>query len=217
MIPCSWFDARQGDDALFGFLAREIQCVSHSGQLVLILGSRLLTLGFRSSRHILTEVLRYGFASLKHTLHEVFVELLFSDTGLIFAVLLVVHSEFEQLFVVLTAVPAKFFHLLDILRQHIRIEFLRVVGIELESFLFGQFDNLRCQFAGQFAGLAEYHAPHSGVHAREVFLAHRAAEEVHQRSVLHILAERRHETRRTEHRPYTLYLIEELNEQFVFR
>ena len=72
-------------------------------------------------------------------------------------------------------------------------------------------------YTRQLAALAQNHAPHSRIHTREVFLAHRATEEVHKSSILHILAEWRYEARSTEHRPDTLHFVEELNEQFVLR
>ena len=92
---------------------------------------------------------------------------------------------------------------------------MRVVGIELVTFLFGQFDDFRSQFAGQFAGFAENHSPHGRIHTCEVFLSHRAAEQVHQSGVLDVLAEWCNQTRRAEHRPYTLYFVKQLYEQFV--
>ena len=126
------------------------------------------------------------------------------------------HSELEQFLIVLSAVPTEFFHLFDVLRKHVRIEFLRVVGIELKAFLFRQRDDLRRQLTGQFTTLTEDHTPHSRIHTGEVFLTHRTAEEVHKGCILHVLAERGYQTRCTEHRPDTLYLVEQLHEQFVF-
>ena len=125
------------------------------------------------------------------------------------------HSELEEFLVVLSALPTEFLHLLNIVRQHIRIERLRVARVELHAFLFGEFDDFGCQFARQFARLAENHTPHRGVHTGERFFAHRLREQVHQSGVLHVLREWRYETRRTEHRPYTLHFLEEFNQQFV--
>ena len=203
MIPCCRTDGRQRNNTLFGLLASQIKGVCHSCQIVVsgILCSRsgLWTLHFRAP-----------------LLCQFLVELLFGQTGLILAVLLVVHGELEQLFVVLSAIPTQFFHLFDILRQHVRIKGLRVVGIELHTLLFRQFDDLRSQCSGQFAGLAEDHAPHSRIHTRERFLAHRTAEDIHQRGILHVLREWRYQAWCTEHRPYALHFLEQFHKQLIF-
>ena len=148
VIPSRIMDLRQTDNTLFRLLSRQIKCISDSRQV--IISSLLGSLPFRGG-------LGRGYY-LSALLRKFFIELLFRQTGLILAVLLVVHSEFKQFLVVLSAVPTEFFHLLDILRKHIGIERLRVVGIELHTLLFRQLDDLRRQRARQLTGLTEYFA-----------------------------------------------------------
>ena len=129
---------RQGDDTLFRFLTGEIKGVRHGCQLIL--------------RSFLLPPLWGGlgrgyFSGFRTTFLKILQELLFCQTRLVLTVLLVVHSELEQLFVVLSAIPAQFLHLFDVLRQYVRIEFLWIVGVELKAFLLRQLNDLRCQFS----------------------------------------------------------------------
>ena len=146
-----------------------------------------------------------------HALQQVLIELLLGLTRLILTVLLLVHSELKELFIVLTTVPAFLFHLGNKLWQYIWIKRLWITRIEFHILLLSKLNNLWRQCAWQLTRLAENHAPHSRVHACEWFLAHRLAIQIHQRCVLHILREWSYETRRTKHRPNTLYLIKELD------
>ena len=146
----------------------------------------------------LAEVVKADFvaALLGLSLHlslEFLVETAFCLARLVFTILFLVHCKLEQLFVVLTAIPAFFLHLFDEMRQCIRVVVLRVACEELEAFLLGEFHDLRCQSAREFSGFAENHVPCGRVDrclVTRLALAHR--EEVHQGDVLGVLAERRH-------------------------
>ena len=114
-------------------------------------------------------------------------EALLGNAALVVAVLAFVHGKFEEFFVVFTTFPAVLLHLLDEAWQVVGIVRLRVGVGELKAFLFGEFDDFGCHGAGQFAALAENHAPDGLVHHRVARFAHRLGEQVHEGDVLDVL------------------------------
>ena len=118
---------------------------------------------------------------------QVVEEALLGDAALVVAVLAFVHGKLEEFFVVLTAFPSVLLHLLDEAWQVVGVVRLRVGVGELKAFLFGEFDDFGCHGAGQFAALAENHAPDGLVHHRVARFAHRLGEQVHEGDVLDVL------------------------------
>ena len=86
---------------------------------------------------------------LLHALQQILVELVLGLAALVLAVLFLVHGKLKEFLVILTAVPAVLLHLLLKAREFVGVEYLRIVGIELKSFLFGNLHNLRGQLTGQ--------------------------------------------------------------------
>ena len=125
------------------------------------------------------------------------------------------HSQFEELFVVLSVVPSVLVHLLAELVERIGIEGVRVGVGELLALFLGESHQLGSYRAGHLAALAQYHAPHSIVHHDEAALALCHREQVHQGDVLGVLAERCHQWRIADHRPYVLHLVEQGHEHVV--
>ena len=127
------------------------------------------------------------------------------------------HSELEELFVVLTVVPAVLVHLLLEAFEGVGNEGVRISGSELAVLLLGQLDELWIDGAGHLAALAENHAPDGVVHHDITTLALLHSQQVHQGDVLGILRERCHQWGITHARPYVLYLVEQLDEHVVHR
>ena len=88
---------------------------------------------------------------------------------------------------------------------------------KLAALLLSQLDQLGSDGTRNLATLAENHTPHSLVHHYKAALALLDSQQVHQRDVLDILAERSNQWRIAHARPYVLNLIEELDEQVVHR
>ena len=145
------------------------------------------------------------------------VEALLGDAAAVIAVLAFVHGEFEEFLVVFAAVPAFRFHHRTELRKFVRIVVLRVAGGEFQALFLRERDDFRGKRAGERAHMAEDHAPGVLVDGRPARLVAEHVEQVHQRRVLHILAERGHERRIAEPRPNVLNLLEELDHQRVQR
>ena len=125
------------------------------------------------------------------------------------------HGEFEELFVVLAAIPTLILHHLTELRELVRIFVLRVSGIEFLTLGLCKLDNFRSERSRERTHLAEYHSPGVLVYAAETRLVLAESEQVHKSRVLHILAERSHERRVTQARPYILDFVEELDHKGV--
>ena len=146
---------------------------------------------------------------------EVGEETFLGDAALVVAVLLLVHGELEELLFVLTFVPAVFGHLLAEAVEVVGIVFLRVGVGEFVTLRFGQLDELGIDGAGQTAALTENHAPHIVVHHGEAGLALGQREQVHERNVLDVLAERRDQGGIAHLRPDVGHLVKEADEEFV--
>ena len=69
------------------------------------------------------------------------------------------HCKLEELFLVLTLVPALFLHHLAELRQFVRELVLRVAGVELQALGLGKFPDFRSKFARQCSHTAQNHVP----------------------------------------------------------
>ena len=101
----------------------------------------------------------YGRSGLGAVFFQFGIETLFGHAALVVAVLALVHGHFEELFVVLAAIPALFLHHCAELGKLVGIHVLRVARIEFHALFLGEFHDLRSQFAGELAAAAEYHAP----------------------------------------------------------
>ncbi len=128
-----------------------------------------------------------------------------------------VHGVFKQLLVVFSYLPMLFVHHLTVLVERVGIVVLRVAGEELASFGFRFLDNLGSKLSGQSASLSEDHVPYIVGNHAPTLLALLHLHHVHQREVLHILAERCYKWRITDARPYIRHLVEQLYQQLVLR
>ena len=125
------------------------------------------------------------------------------------------HRELEEFLLVLTFVPALFLHHLTEFRKLVRVHLLRVAGVELHAFLLGELYDLRSELSREAAHLAEDHVPGVLVDRGPARLAVQKVQEVHQRGVLRVLAERSHKWRESETRPDIFNLLEQLDHQGV--
>ena len=102
------------------------------------------------------------------------------------------HGVFEELFLVLADFPLLLVHQLAILIQRVRIIVLRIALEELAAFGLRLLDDLGSQRARKTSGLSEDHIPDIvGDHA-PAGLPFLHLHHIHERQVLHILAERSH-------------------------
>ena len=138
-------------------------------------------------------------------------------TALERTVLLGVHSQFEQLFVVLTVVPTVFVHFLLEAFKRIGNEGVRIGIRKFAALLLGQFDEFGSNRARHLTALAQNHAPDGIVHHHIAALALLHRQQIHQRDVLRVLRERCHQWGITDTRPYILYLVEQLYQHVVHR
>ena len=127
------------------------------------------------------------------------------------------HSELEEFFVVLTALPSVLCHLLAEVVESVCEKCVSVYVCELTALLLCKFNKLRIDSSRNLTRLAENHTPHRVVHHYEASLALLESEKVHEGDVLHVLRERSNQWRITYARPYILHLIEELDEKVVHR
>ena len=134
---------------------------------------------------------------------------------LIVAILAVVHSQLEQFFFVFAHVPAVLFHLLAVLVQLVGIVRLWIGIGKLVVVLPGQFHDFRIQLARQTSALAQNHAPRVVVDHRPALFALHLRHDIHQRHILHILAEGGHQWRITQLGPYVFHLVEQHHQQVV--
>ena len=149
---------------------------------------------------------------------QVVLEALLGGAALVVAVLRRVHGQLEEFLVVGTEFPAVLLHLLAVVVHIVRIEGLDVAFEEFEALLGGEFLDFRSDRSGQLAAAAQDHAPDALVGEQAVArLALCFGHDVHQGDVLHILAERGHERRITDLRPYIFNLFEEFDHQVVER
>ena len=125
------------------------------------------------------------------------------------------HCEFEEFLLVFSLIPSFFLHHCPELVELVRECILRVAGVELKTFALGKFHNLRRKLSRQFSHLAENHVPCILVDCRPARLTLEDVHQVHQGGVLHILAERCHEWRITETRPYIFYFLEQHDHQLI--
>ena len=142
-------------------------------------------------------------------------ESLLRNTALIVAILSLVHSEFEEFLLILTFVPTFVFHHLTEFREFVRIHVLRVAGIEFQVLFFGQVNDFRRKFSRELAHAAENHVPSVFVDSGPSRFAVEHVHQVHERSILHILAERCNKWWITKSWPYILDFIEELDHQCI--
>ena len=144
-------------------------------------------------------------------------QLLLSLSTLERAILLGVHSQLEQLFVVLTVVPTILVHLLLEALEGIGDEGMGVVSGELTLLLLSQLDELGIDGARHLAALAQDHTPDGIVHHYIATLALLDGQQVHQRNVLRVLRERSYQWGIAHLWPYILYLVEQLHQHVVHR
>ena len=138
-------------------------------------------------------------------------------SALIVAILLGVHGQLKQLFVVLTIFPAVLVHLLAEVVERVGQQRVRVCICKFATLLLGQRHQFGIDGTGYLATLAEDHTPHGLVHHHKPSLALLDGEEVHQRDVLHILAERSNQWRIAHARPHVFHFAEEFHEHVVHR
>ena len=138
-------------------------------------------------------------------------------TALERTILLGVHSQLEQFFVVLSVVPAILVHLLLEAFEGVGNEGVRVGIGKLAALLLGQLDEFGIDLAGHLAALAENHTPDGVVHHHVAALALFDSQQVHQRNVLRVLRERCHQWGITYLRPYIFYFVEQLHQHVVHR
>ena len=146
---------------------------------------------------------------------ELAVEVLLRTAFLVLHVLLLVHGQFEKLFLVLADVPALLLHHLAVFRQLVGVVVLRHAVEEGEPFRLGHLNDFGGERSGQLSAFAEDHVPLFLFHIGEARLALHLGAHVHQRDVLDVLAERGHQSWGAHHRPDILHLLEELHEQLV--
>ena len=142
-------------------------------------------------------------------------EVLLGLSALIVAVLLGVHSQLEELFVILAVIPAILVHLLAEFGQLVLQQRVRVNGGELASLLFGQLYELGSNLTRHLTALAQNHAPHGIVHIDIATLALLHREQIHQGDVLGVLRERCHQWWIAHARPHIGHLVEEFDEQVI--
>ena len=102
-------------------------------------------------------------------------------------ILLRMHSQFEEFFVVLSILPAILIHFLLEAFKCIGNEGVRICIGKLTLLRLGQFDKFRCNLTRHLTTLAENHAPDGIVHHYIAALALLHSEKVHQGDVLGIL------------------------------
>ena len=125
------------------------------------------------------------------------------------------HSKLEEFLVVLASVPTFLFHHLDVARQIVRECVLRNTGVELKTLLLDNFLDLRSKFSRKFTHLAEDHVHSILVYGLPSRLALEHVHQVHQCSILHVLAEWGYQWRVTKSWPYIFYLLEQHDNQSV--
>ena len=156
---------------------------------------------------------KLSILSLLKVSKEVFLSL----TALIVAILLWVHSEFEEFFVVLTILPTILVHLLLEVVESVREQCVSINVGEFATLLLSKLYELRIDSSRNLTTLTENHTPHRVVHHHEATLALLHSEKVHQSDVLNILAEWSYQWRVANAWPYILYLVEELDQEVVHR
>ena len=114
-------------------------------------------------------------------------QLLLSLTTLERTVLLGVHSQLEEFFVVLTVIPAVLIHLLLEAVKSIGDEGVRISIGEFTVLLLGQFYELFSDGARHLTALTENHTPDGIVHHSVATLALLNGQQVHQCDVLGVL------------------------------
>ena len=127
------------------------------------------------------------------------------------------HSIFEEFFVVLSHFPFVLFHQFAIFVEGIGIVILRITFKELTAFTFCLFNDFGSKFARQTSGFTQNHIPDIIGNHSPTFFSFFHCHHVHHGEVLHVLAERSHQWRITDTRPYVSYFIKELDEQLVLR
>ena len=127
------------------------------------------------------------------------------------------HGVLEEFLVIFAHFPLIFFHQLAVLVERIRIVVLRISFEEFATFALGLFDDFGSKFARQTSGFPQNHIPNIiGNHSPTVF-AFLHSHHIHHGKVLHILAERSHQRRITDTRPYIGNFVEQLNQKLVLR
>ena len=124
-----------------------------------------------------------GILQLLQVGQEVFLSL----SALEVAILLGVHSQLKQFFVVFAIVPSVLVHLLLEVVKRIGDEGVRVGIGKLAALSLCQLQQFGIDSSRNLSALAQDHAPHGIVHHHEAALALFQGEKVHQRDVLHIL------------------------------
>ena len=127
------------------------------------------------------------------------------------------HSQFEQLFVVLAVVPAILVHLLLKAIKRIGNEGVWISIGELTALLLSQFHEFGIDGTRHLAALAKNHTPDGIVHHDVASLALLHSEQVHQGNILGVLREWRYQWGITHARPYILYFVEQLDQHVVHR
>ena len=142
-------------------------------------------------------------------------EVLLGLSALVVAILLRVHGQFKQFFIVLSAIPSVVGHLLAERIKRIGYERVRV-GIGKLTFLLGsQLTEQRVYLTRHGTALAKNHTPHRVVHHYKSALALCHSEQIHQRDVLDILRERRDKWRISYTRPYIFHFLKQFYQHVV--
>ena len=127
------------------------------------------------------------------------------------------HGKLEKLLVILTIFPAILIHfLLEIIQGILQ----QGTGIDVRkrtTLLLSQFLQLWGNLPWYLSGLTQDHSPHIVIHVDIPSFPLLQRKEVHQRDVLHILAERGHQWWIAHTRPHISHLSEELDEQVIRR
>ena len=125
------------------------------------------------------------------------------------------HCKFEEFLVILAEIPSLVLHHLAVLVEFVRECILRVACVELKPFLLCNLHDFRSKFPREFPHLAENHVPCILVDSRPSRLALKDVHEVHERSILHVLAERSDKWRIPEARPYVFDFLEQHHHEVV--
>ena len=124
-----------------------------------------------------------GILQLLQVGQEVFLSL----SALEVAILLGVHSQLKQFFIVFAIVPSVLVHLLLEIVKRIGDEGVRIGIGKLAALSLCQLQQFGIDGSRNLSTLAQNHTPHSVVHHHETALALFLGEEIHQRDVLYIL------------------------------
>ena len=105
--------------------------------------------------------------------------------------------------------PSLFLHYLTELVKFIREFILRITGIEFKTFLLCQGNDFRSKRSRKLSHSAKNHVPRILIDCCPSRLSLEDVHQIHERSILHILAERSHERWITQTWPYILDLLEQ--------